>query len=84
MSLLSLEGKIAIVTGAAGGIGLAAGKALLECGARVVFSDIQEALGQSRVADPAEIARVIVFLASDAASICTGASFAADGGWTAI
>jgi NAD(P)-dependent dehydrogenase (short-subunit alcohol dehydrogenase family) len=36
-----------------------------------------------RIASPEEIAPVVVFLASDAASFTTGASFAVDGGWTA-
>jgi 3-oxoacyl-[acyl-carrier protein] reductase len=35
-----------------------------------------------RLADPAEIARVAAFLASDAASFVTGTSVIADGGWT--
>jgi NAD(P)-dependent dehydrogenase (short-subunit alcohol dehydrogenase family) len=37
-----------------------------------------------RAAEPAEIAAVISFLASPAASYVTGATFAADGGRTAI
>jgi 3-oxoacyl-[acyl-carrier protein] reductase len=36
-----------------------------------------------RLADPAEIARVVRFLASDDASYVTGHTLAADGGWTA-
>jgi NAD(P)-dependent dehydrogenase (short-subunit alcohol dehydrogenase family) len=37
----------------------------------------------NRPADPAEVARVAVFLASDAASYVTGAFVPADGGWLA-
>lgn len=37
-----------------------------------------------RAADPAEIASVVAFLASDDASFITGAAIAADGGYTAI
>ena len=37
-----------------------------------------------RVADPQEIARVIVFVATDAGSYLTGATIAADAGRTAI
>jgi NAD(P)-dependent dehydrogenase (short-subunit alcohol dehydrogenase family) len=50
--------------------------------------DQAEAVGATtimdRVAQPVEIAEVIVFLASPRASYITGAVFAADGGRTAI
>lgn len=36
-----------------------------------------------RAADPAEVAEIITFLASDRASYCTGSHFVVDGGWTA-
>jgi len=36
-----------------------------------------------RVAVPADVAPLVVFLASDAAAFCTGAWYAVDGGWTA-
>lgn len=38
----------------------------------------------SRVGDPEEIGRVIAFLASDQASVVTGADWAADGGYSAM
>ena len=38
---LRLGGRVAIVTGAAGGIGLAAARVLAEAGARVVLTDVQ-------------------------------------------
>jgi ribitol 2-dehydrogenase len=39
----SLQGKIAVITGAASGIGLATAEALIAAGARVVFADRDEA-----------------------------------------
>jgi NAD(P)-dependent dehydrogenase (short-subunit alcohol dehydrogenase family) len=41
-----VEGKIAIVTGGAAGIGEACGRALAREGAKVIFTDIQDARGQ--------------------------------------
>jgi 3alpha(or 20beta)-hydroxysteroid dehydrogenase len=45
--------------------------------------DFLSTLPIPRPGSPEEIARVILFLASDAASFCTGAAFSVDGGWTA-
>ena len=36
---LDLQGKVAVISGGAGGIGLATGKLMAECGARVVLLD---------------------------------------------
>jgi D-arabinose 1-dehydrogenase-like Zn-dependent alcohol dehydrogenase len=67
-----LKGKIAIVTGAAAGMGVAHVRALAEAGAAVVAVDI----------NPDETAGV-VFLASEASSSSTGHDLVADGGYLA-
>ena len=47
MRLTGFAGKTAIVTGAAGGIGQAVTRALLEAGAQVVATDTEAALAAS-------------------------------------
>lgn len=46
----SIEGKTAIVTGAANGVGLAIGRHLLEQGANVMFADMDEAALEREIA----------------------------------
>ena len=48
---LSLEGKVAIVTGGASGLGLASARAMAAAGARVVLADVQDASAQARAID---------------------------------
>jgi 3-oxoacyl-[acyl-carrier protein] reductase len=46
-------------------------------------ADIERRTPMGRYAEPAEIARVVAFVASDAASFITGSEIAVDGGWLA-
>jgi NAD(P)-dependent dehydrogenase (short-subunit alcohol dehydrogenase family) len=48
--MLQFEGKVAIVTGAAGGIGLATARLLAERGARVLLADLKPEGGQAAAA----------------------------------
>ncbi len=47
-----------------------------------VEADIMKDIPMGRLGEPDEIARLVVFLASDAAANLTGTSLTADGGWT--
>ncbi|MCH2459162.1 MAG: SDR family NAD(P)-dependent oxidoreductase, partial [Henriciella sp.] len=47
---ISLEGKVALVTGAAQGIGREIANRLTQNGARVILSDVEPELGQEAVA----------------------------------
>ena len=51
MNLPSLKGKVAIVTGAAMGMGAATAKLFAEAGASVVVADVNRDLGEKVVAD---------------------------------
>ena len=67
-----LQGKVALVTGGASGVGLEVVKLLLGEGAKVAFSDINDAVGQQMAAD----------LGADALFVRHDVSSEAD--WTAV
>jgi NAD(P)-dependent dehydrogenase (short-subunit alcohol dehydrogenase family) len=64
-----LDGKVALITGAAGGMGLAASKLFVEEGARVVMTDVAEDAGRAAaedIGDGAAFVRSDVSTAADA------------------
>jgi len=63
---MKLENKVAIVTGASSGIGLAISKIYLQEGAKVVFSDVNEIDGQGAVNNLGENA---VFIKCDVSKV---------------
>ena len=60
-----LEDKVALITGAASGIGRATAKLFASEGAKVVVADINEAGGQKTVADIADDGRDALFVRAD-------------------
>jgi NAD(P)-dependent dehydrogenase (short-subunit alcohol dehydrogenase family) len=57
--------------------------AILNAGDGTMMKRVCEAIPMGRLADPQEIANLVLFLASDEASYVSGAFFVADGGLTA-
>src|SRR3712207_6782163 len=72
---MRLEGKVAVITGAAKGIGLACAERFSAEGARVVIADVDEAAGQSAAEriDNARFVRCDVARAEDAATLAASA-----------
>ena len=63
--LLSLDGKIAVISGGASGIGLGTAKRLGELGAKICLLDINEDLGKKAVKEIEEIGCSAIFIKCD-------------------
>lgn len=66
--LISLEGKVAIITGGASGIGLASAKRLAEAGATIALCDINESKGKAAVMEIQELGAEARFYVCDVTS----------------
>jgi NAD(P)-dependent dehydrogenase (short-subunit alcohol dehydrogenase family) len=74
-----LDRRAAIITGGSGGIGRTAAKLFAAEGGRVML----QWPGVCRCGEPDEVARIMLFLARDDGSFCTGGVFLVDGGVSA-
>jgi 2-keto-3-deoxy-L-fuconate dehydrogenase len=71
-----LDGKTALITGAASGIGAATARAFVEEGARVVLGDLNEAAGSALAAELGEAAAFVRLDVTDADSAAGAVAFA--------
>ena len=82
--MISLDGKVAVVTGSGRGIGLAAARALATAGASVVVNDVDEHAAQDAVramvgAGGKAVAAVAPIGSTEAAEVCVDRALAAFG-----
>jgi NAD(P)-dependent dehydrogenase (short-subunit alcohol dehydrogenase family) len=73
-----LQGKVAVVTGAASGIGAATSRRFADEGARVVLADVQTDLGQDVADSLGDVARFVACDVTDEAAIATAIQLALD------
>jgi NAD(P)-dependent dehydrogenase (short-subunit alcohol dehydrogenase family) len=73
-----LEGKIAVITGAASGIGAASARRFVEEGAKVVVADLQTDLGRAVADELGDAARFVECDVTDEAAITGAIEFAID------
>jgi NAD(P)-dependent dehydrogenase (short-subunit alcohol dehydrogenase family) len=66
--LISLDGKVAVITGGASGIGLGTAKRLAEAGASLALLDIDESGGEKAVQEIGQIGRKVLFYRCDVTS----------------
>jgi NAD(P)-dependent dehydrogenase (short-subunit alcohol dehydrogenase family) len=66
--LFSLEGKVAMITGAASGIGLATAKRLAEIGASIALVDINEPKGKEAAEEIKSLGKKAKFFRCDVTS----------------
>lgn len=79
-----LDGKVAIVTGGASGIGEATVRLLRSQGARVLAADVQDERGKRLAEELGEdVARAALWLTSDDTSFVNGQAIVVDGGLSA-